>query len=489
MKGSKIRAALWWDAALVFVAAAALYTATMCRDVYWYDSAEYAAAAAVWGIPHPPGYPVYVLLGHLLTWLPMEPALAANWLSAVSGGGAVAGLYALCRCSGQPRCASMVASGVLALAGAVWGNARVAEVYTPALAVLAGVWWLLVDGLLRARPWRVLQAALVAGMGLGIHLSIATCGLGFVYLVAITGRRTGAAGGGSTVAGGAPQPRTVPRLLALSTVTALAGSAVFGLLPLRSAHEPAINMLTPNTVERFFWLVTGGNYRTWWTSEPLWRSLGTVVEKLVVQWGPLGATLLLVGAWYLVRERRILAAAIGLGALGNIGFFARYRVHDLEVFLLPTVFLGAWVAGFGVQALVERCARRPATAMLSRLAWMGPLVWLLATLVMRYPRMDLSTDRSAGDYGRMLVASLPRGAVILTYSMPQEWRYHAVFAHYFQAARGERPDVKVVTYLPHRLVLRLLAEQRPVYAYANVSPLGRHFRLIPEGPLFRVAWK
>ena len=40
----------------------ALYAATLCRTVYWYDSAELSTAAATLGIAQPPGYPVY-------TWL------------------------------------------------------------------------------------------------------------------------------------------------------------------------------------------------------------------------------------------------------------------------------------------------------------------------------------------------------------------------------------------------------------------------------------
>ena len=57
------------DAAIsiaIGVAYFALYLATLCPVVYWYDSAEYVTAAVTLGIPHPPGYPLYVLLGHVL---------------------------------------------------------------------------------------------------------------------------------------------------------------------------------------------------------------------------------------------------------------------------------------------------------------------------------------------------------------------------------------------------------------------------------------
>jgi len=55
----------WPWCAAVMLGALTLYLNTVCPTVYWYDSAEFASAAAVLGIPHPPGYPIYTLLGYL----------------------------------------------------------------------------------------------------------------------------------------------------------------------------------------------------------------------------------------------------------------------------------------------------------------------------------------------------------------------------------------------------------------------------------------
>src|SRR6266851_8606508 len=35
------------------------------------DSAELVTAAALWGVPHPPGYPLYTLLSHLFARVPI----------------------------------------------------------------------------------------------------------------------------------------------------------------------------------------------------------------------------------------------------------------------------------------------------------------------------------------------------------------------------------------------------------------------------------
>jgi hypothetical protein len=62
----------------------AIYWNTMCPTVFWYDSAEFVAAAHTLGIPHPPGYPLYSIVGHLFSYLPGDPAWTINLLSAVS---------------------------------------------------------------------------------------------------------------------------------------------------------------------------------------------------------------------------------------------------------------------------------------------------------------------------------------------------------------------------------------------------------------------
>src|SRR2546423_15003163 len=54
-------------AALVFV----LYLLTLAPSVAMWDTGEYMAAVKGLGIPHPPGNPVFMLLGHAFASLPL----------------------------------------------------------------------------------------------------------------------------------------------------------------------------------------------------------------------------------------------------------------------------------------------------------------------------------------------------------------------------------------------------------------------------------
>jgi len=77
-----------------------LYARTLAPTVLRYgeadtlDAAMLQAGVSVLGIGHPTGYPTYMMLTHLVTYLPVgDPAYRANLASAVYAGGAVFVVY------------------------------------------------------------------------------------------------------------------------------------------------------------------------------------------------------------------------------------------------------------------------------------------------------------------------------------------------------------------------------------------------------------
>src|SRR2546423_4491034 len=61
-------------AALVFI----LYLVTVAPSVAMWDTGEYMAAVKVLGIPHPPGNPFFMLIGHTFALLPIPVSYAAR---------------------------------------------------------------------------------------------------------------------------------------------------------------------------------------------------------------------------------------------------------------------------------------------------------------------------------------------------------------------------------------------------------------------------
>ena len=74
----------------VFLSTLAVYTLTVTHSIPFWDSGEFIATSYILGIPHPPGTPLYVIIGRLFTMLPFGNVyLAVNWLSALASALAV----------------------------------------------------------------------------------------------------------------------------------------------------------------------------------------------------------------------------------------------------------------------------------------------------------------------------------------------------------------------------------------------------------------
>src|SRR5688500_8031914 len=141
-------------AALLAAAVFALYLATLAPTTAMWDASEYIAAAYTFGIPHPPGNPLFVLIGRAFSILPIAPnvAMRINVLAAVSSAVAASVWYLVARRvavrAGLGPVISRITAAVSTLIGAtaftVWNQSVVNEkVYTVSLAGIAIVSWLM----------------------------------------------------------------------------------------------------------------------------------------------------------------------------------------------------------------------------------------------------------------------------------------------------------------------------------------------------------
>ncbi len=61
------------------------YIRTLTPTVPFWDSGEYIATSYILGLPHPPGNPVYTMIGRFLSLIPFESvAWRVNFMSALS---------------------------------------------------------------------------------------------------------------------------------------------------------------------------------------------------------------------------------------------------------------------------------------------------------------------------------------------------------------------------------------------------------------------
>lgn len=447
-----------------------LYALTLCRTVFWYDSAELVTAAVTLGITHPPGYPLYTLLGHAFTWLPFAPATAVNLMSASFAALSVGLLFLVGRQLGLHRGPAAIGAATLGASRLFWSNAVLAEVYCPAVAVSALVLFLLLRASNEKRLTLAVWAAFLAGLGLGIHMSVATLGLGFALLVWNAGRRVG----GLFWAAGA----------------ALAGSLIFLYVPFRASQQPALNLCDPSTFGQFAWYISGGAYRRWFGVESSFLERSAAIGGFFHdQLGWVGLGFAIAGIAWLWRRRASHCLALCLMVAGNVAFFFSYQAHDVEVFLLPTTMVLCCFVGAGAQALVGGVgnAFAPKNARLATQVATSALLLLPLQLAWtNFESVDLSTFDETEPFIAAAVETLPKDAVILNFTTPPEWKRYTVFGMYAQLVRGERKDVKQIVAPDLRELARTFDHNAAIYVYAPVPMLAQFFEMEPAGPFLRV---
>src|SRR5213594_376221 len=145
----------YFIAGLVALGALLLYVATIAPTTQFWDSSEYMAAAHALGIPHPPGNPLFVIVGHAWGLLPLgaDYARRINLFAAVTSAAASGVWFLIGERWLRPIVAPTWRRRLVAAAGAVvgatmftvWNQSVVNEkVYTLSVLTIALVLWLAV---------------------------------------------------------------------------------------------------------------------------------------------------------------------------------------------------------------------------------------------------------------------------------------------------------------------------------------------------------
>ncbi len=146
---------VWAWAALSGFAIWLLYVITLGPTTAFWDTSEYITTAHILGVPHPPGNPLFVIVGKawllLTAWTGLEVAMRINLLSAtVSAGAAVFWFLAVMRIWAhftENRAVALMAAFCAVLVGGtaytVWAQSNVNEkVYTVSLLFVAAISYL-----------------------------------------------------------------------------------------------------------------------------------------------------------------------------------------------------------------------------------------------------------------------------------------------------------------------------------------------------------
>ena len=215
--------------ALLFACVLVLYAASTPRTVMLEDDGLFITIATFASVGHPPGYPLYILLGHLASLLPLgSVAWRVHTLSGLMGALTCACIaYLVLRRTGN-RPAAYLAGAALAVSEHFWSQAIIADVYTTNTAVVFLTLALVQEAAANRSTRLWIGAAAVYSLGLANHYPLLILSSPLFLAYAIGARKD--------------FYRNVPYLLPIALLPA---AVLYGWMVWRSVQPLPVNFLGP----------------------------------------------------------------------------------------------------------------------------------------------------------------------------------------------------------------------------------------------------
>lgn len=442
------------------VLAGVLYFLTAARDIVVGDSPEVTMAAVTLGVAHPPGYPLFTILGYIFSLLPVGPIpFRVNLLSVICDALAVGIVFLTAFRLSRSQIAAAIGALVLALNPLFWSWSLVAEVF-PLNNLLASllIYLLVIWHEEPERTGILIAAFFVGGLAVTNHQTIVLLAPAVCFLF---WRR-----------------RAVlfrPRNLALCLTAFLLGLLPYVYVPWAAARHPPYNWGAISSARDLFALIMRQNYGTLQLASAPHQggSPWSRILALLLSFGALMGLLVVSGLVHAYRSRRSYFWFSVLGLVFAGPFFAAITNLNLasasqslfvleRFFLLPQV-IAAPLCALGLIGIVDLINfLAPKLSDRSLFVASGAVcVALVAYLLINYRRIDQSGNRIARIYAEDVFSTIEPGTILVasgdSLSLP---------LLYLHVVERVRPDLNLVLppLMPGGWYIRQLREQHPSLA-------------------------
>jgi tetratricopeptide (TPR) repeat protein len=406
----------------VFAASLMVYVFTACRTVYVGDSGELTLALMTGGIAHPPGYPLYTILGYV--WLKLffflRPAVAANIFSAVTAASTSVVLFLLLKRIVSGRIPSRIPAALSlmsAFAYPVWMSATNAEVYALSGLLYAGALYTIVGYYQEGRLRSLIMAAFLAGLTLAHHFSAGVIIAGYILVEFLR------------------KANYRPGLLIPARIVVFLPLTLYAYLLLRFDPNLPINWMAEKSFGALWGMFSGEIYRQF-VSLPTVGDLLLFVKKIsmasLYYFGPGPVLLAVPGIIIGFRQKTRLSLLLAIPAVLNILMVSAYHIPDYEGYLIPslitvTIFAGIFLDWVWSRFNPHKVVTHAVTAFL-----------VVIPLLANYSRCDIGDFDLAERYGKDILDSAADNSLLFLKS--DNGSHAALYLHY---AEDYRPDLDI----------------------------------------------
>lgn len=469
---------------IAFTSVLSIYYCTLAPSVLPGDSGEWQFVPVINGIPHPTGYPLYLLLGRLFALIPLgSVSYRLNLFSAIAAALAVLFVYRIMRVLGLRIIIALIAAALFGISETFWAQATIAEKYTLNVFFFAFTLWLGLSWraakLHDKSAWGWLYAwAFAYGLSLTHHRTMVLLIPAFFLLVLVTDRSV----------------LCFPRIISLTFVGAMP-LLIYGVLPVYSSFNPPYAYQAVDSVAGFFDLVFARSYQNHLFQGGFVTLSYRFIEALRLlsrQFTLLGLVSCVAGWLVLFRRDRIIALFFSASVLSVIGFALNYYVANTYVYYLPSYFIFAIFAGFFADHILEYIDKYSHNKYKPhfQVIWVVLCFALPFTLcATRFPGMDqrrvTKNQQFDAIYGAIGLRNTVDGGLIISDWGPATVLWYTQFID----GLAQTAQIHVVDSLETQWVNPVenaLDANRPVYLARPVIGVSQRYPLGASGPLVRI---
>ena len=440
---------------LIFLLSGFFYLLTLSPTINFIDSGELAADCVTLGIAHPPGYPLYVQLGKIFTFLPVgEPIYRLNLMSAFWVSLSVVCLFISLILISQiftlkePKTKLKLSSAILAtilfsFSPILWSQAIQNEVYSLniflcSLIILLSLYWFKQNqSAENLNHWNLSLIYLITylvGLSSGNHPLSILLTPALIFLLISTANRK------------------IYSFKSLSLVLGflILGVSIYLYLPIRASLNPPLNWGDPSTFLNLKNHLTAKIYQGWMFTETKLAfrdNFGHFLSLFFKQFPLWAYPLMFLGIFKTFQQNLKLVSFFLLIILVNLLWSLNYDIKDIESYFLQTILTSVFLLFLGLLFLfqiLEKILFWLRTSEKLRTTVSLLVLSILALLfLLKFPREFKAQNRSKNyipyDFSMNILRSAHKDALILT----EVWDYYSSWL-YLRFVENKRPDLEIV---------------------------------------------
>ncbi|MFH1776967.1 MAG: DUF2723 domain-containing protein [Candidatus Omnitrophota bacterium] len=382
----------------IFIITFSVYVKTLAPTITWGDSGNLVSAVYTWGIPHSSGFPFYLLIARLFTYLPLgNPAWKINLMSALFGSLSCVLLYFLLQRLKVKQFISIIVALLFGFSRDFWEFSTVTEVYT------LHIFLIIIALFLIFKPNKSKNTAyllsLTAGILCSTHIiSVILLPLFLFHIIQFS-------------------PEKQKHIYFINAMLLFTVGLLFYLyLPIAAILKPKIETgfyMTENTWYNLYYFITGKGYykKLQFSMLKFFENFMQTPQFFIQQFSLPFTTIGTIGMFVAFKKNPVWFISLGFLIASFVLFYANLTLLPTQL-LLPGYLAFAVCIAFGITYIESFI---PGKKLLFPLRVFVVII-LIFVLQMHYSLNNRSNHTSAYRFGKFLLHTLEKDSILFTAS-------------------------------------------------------------------------